>query len=952
MVMTLGNDDCRPWLHRTLTPYEEILPDPTCRAQLGEAMKHHSRQRPLAVSALMALSLVLSTLGIVSTSAPAQAAAAMVAVSPNAGPDTGGTTVTIVVPQVPSTSFATTVAAGLSHSLAGGATGRVYRWGTTGYGTPEQTIHVPELLPSNLSFVQISAGDNFSLSLDQDGHVFSWGRGDSGVLGNGSTDSSLDPVAVAVPPESAFTQVSAGLDHALALTDRGAVYSWGLNDSKQLGVGTSPSQSSVPIKVSLPEGVVATGISAGGGRMTQVSTLGGYSLVSATDGRVYAWGDLDCLTGDCLDGGSPKGTTKLPAPAGVVFKKVWAGPQHALALDQAGALYAIGNNDFGQLGVGTSGPGMQSASLVKVQLPGGKRVLKADAGFGFSLALMDDGSLYSWGMPFGGRLGIGEDTTACTGGDGWSCSFPTRVTSPSEVVFEDVSASYEHSLAVATDGTVYGWGASWTSALGPDINQAFVPTQIAIVSQPTQTQVDAVSFGGVLAEITRQDGGTVDVLTPPGWAGVVDVIVDWSVDGKAQSPVVYEDAFEYINTHGQATASSLEITGEPVAGHVLTARGSFTNGTPGAVRESYRWQVDGVVLGEEPALSVARDMRGQLLTSTYTVFDEVTGNRTSLSRSVQVAAENPVLPTRVSGRNRYATNYELNKELMRTGMPVFVATGANFPDALSIGPAVALNDGVLILSPRNALSVPTLKLLEERPPSAVYIVGGAGALSQNVVNQLREVTGLVPQRISGGTRYETSAKVFQKFFVDREVSQAFVATGKAFPDALSAAAAGGALAAPVLLVNGQSDTALHSDIRVLLKQKKTDRLTLVGGKNAVNSKLYMNLLQDGFSVERLAGTNRYDTNLAVNRYVGEEIGDLADTRGLWVATGRSFPDALSAGAPAGRASQRLVLSSGHCLMKPVVSEWIHGLESAVDQVTLVGGTSALSDTVMDLNECS
>lgn len=306
---------------------------------------------------------------------------------------------------------------------------------------------------------------------------------------------------------------------------------------------------------------------------------------------------------------------------------------------------------------------------------------------------------------------------------------------------------------------------------------------------------------------------------------------------------------------------------------------------------------------------------------------------------------------RLAGANRYETNLAVNDTIdAKTGGTVFVATGADFADALSAGPAATINDAPLFLAATNSIPTKTLAQIKELQPKRVYVIGGTGAISSTVVTQLREAAGVMPLRVGGVDRYETSAKVFQAFFSGRDVDTVFVATGLDYPDALSASAAGGALDAPVLLVNGaKGGNVLHSS-SVLMKRLGVETVAITGGTGAVNASIESNLSKDFASVVRLGGDNRYATNLSVNDYLTGRAGDTALT-GVWVATGRDFPDALSASVPAGQLTQRLVLSDGKCLPKPVVSEWIYGEGSRVDVVTLVGGEGVLAKALEGLPEC-
>ncbi len=303
---------------------------------------------------------------------------------------------------------------------------------------------------------------------------------------------------------------------------------------------------------------------------------------------------------------------------------------------------------------------------------------------------------------------------------------------------------------------------------------------------------------------------------------------------------------------------------------------------------------------------------------------------------------------RIAGSSRYATNLAVNAKTMKTGAPVFVATGASYPDALSVAPAVRAENGSLVLVGKNKVDQGTLDLLKEKKPSAVYVIGGNNAISSAVVTQLKSATGVNPQRISGSSRYETSERIFNKFFATKDINGVFIATGRAFPDALSASAAGGALNMPVLLVDGKTAKTLPASIASTLSTK-TSNVQIIGGTGAVNATLNANLSRS-YEVGRISGANRFETNMAVNNYVTSKVGG-ASLKGVWVATGLNFPDALSASVPAGNATQRLVLSNGKCLPKPVVSGWIKADGSKVSNVTLVGGTGALAQSVFALDEC-
>ncbi|WP_422614017.1 RCC1 domain-containing protein, partial [Bifidobacterium indicum] len=198
----------------------------------------------------------------------------------------------------------------------------------------------------------ISAGYRHSLALTGDGTAYAWGYNDSGQLGDGTTTDRTTPVKAATPAGVAFTAISAGYNHSLALTGDGTAYAWGSNGNGQLGrtdVSTS-SSSATPGRVGMPAGVAFTAVSAG--------SL--YSLALTGDGTAYAWGwnyygqlgnNTTSQRTTPARVGTPDG-----APSGFSYAAIATGPNanHTLAIGSDGNTYAWGYNDSGQLGNNTT----------------------------------------------------------------------------------------------------------------------------------------------------------------------------------------------------------------------------------------------------------------------------------------------------------------------------------------------------------------------------------------------------------------------------------------------------------------------------------------------------------------------------------------------------------------------------------------------------------------------
>ena len=88
----------------------------------------------------------------------------------------------------------------------------------------------------NWAFAQrIAGGDNFTLIVTPDGHVWSFGNNSTGQLGHGTTSSTPTTTPRQIQGLSGVQAVAAGINFGLALTTTGTVYAWGSNNDGQLG---------------------------------------------------------------------------------------------------------------------------------------------------------------------------------------------------------------------------------------------------------------------------------------------------------------------------------------------------------------------------------------------------------------------------------------------------------------------------------------------------------------------------------------------------------------------------------------------------------------------------------------------------------------------------------------------------------------------------------------------
>jgi hypothetical protein len=155
----------------------------------------------------------------------------------------------------------------------------------------------------------IAAGQDTGYAIGSDGNLFAWGYGGYGELGNGATTSQQStPVTVSLSAGVTPTAIAAGQDTGYAIGSDGNLYAWGSGGVSQLGNGTTTSQQTTPVTVSLPAGVTPTAIAAG-----QDS---GYAIGS--DGDLFAWGYAN--VGQLGNGATTEQSTPVTVslPAGLV----------------------------------------------------------------------------------------------------------------------------------------------------------------------------------------------------------------------------------------------------------------------------------------------------------------------------------------------------------------------------------------------------------------------------------------------------------------------------------------------------------------------------------------------------------------------------------------------------------------------------------------------------------
>ena len=289
---------------------------------------------------------------------------------------------------------------------------------------------------------------------------------------------------------------------------------------------------------------------------------------------------------------------------------------------------------------------------------------------------------------------------------------------------------------------------------------------------------------------------------------------------------------------------------------------------------------------------------------------------------------------RLAGATRFETSTRVSASAFGSGVPVvYVATGMSYPDALAGGPAARLGGGPLLLTERGRLPDTTSAELTRLQPAKIVVLGGTTAVSDTVLSALRHYTSGSVTRVSGADRYATAAAISRSAFPSGS-DVVYVATGDNYPDALAAGAAAANVRAPILLVRRGG---IPAPTLTELKRLDPARIIVVGGTGAIGSGVASQLAAHG-AVTRLSGQDRYASAVEISK--ATFAANVPST--VYVATGATFPDGLSAGPVAGMKGGPLLLVPTSSLPGVVAAE-LKRLDPT--NVVIVGGPSAVSESV-------
>ena len=289
------------------------------------------------------------------------------------------------------------ISAGRNFTLAIKADGTLWGWGINsnqlglGYSGNQ---NLPIQIGTANDWLHVSAGADHSLAVKTTGTLWSWGSGITGQLGNGLFNSATWNVTQ-VGTANDWLKVSAGTQFSLAIKTTGTLWSWGLNNTGQLGDGTI-------VNTNAPNQVGTAN------NWLKIDAGDQHSLAIDASGFLYAWGNN--TSGQLGNGTNTTSLFPIVITSSNNWAEVSAGFDHSLAINTSSILYSWGNNNNGQLGDGTN-TATNTPNVVNFTSDGTPSFCIAiSAGQTDSLIIKNNNTLLSCGFNTSGQLGLGNNT--------------------------------------------------------------------------------------------------------------------------------------------------------------------------------------------------------------------------------------------------------------------------------------------------------------------------------------------------------------------------------------------------------------------------------------------------------------------------------------------------------------------------------------------------------------
>lgn len=333
------------------------------------------------------------------------------------------------------------------------------------------------VLSEDDTVTQIELGDAHGLAVLNDNRLLSWGNNDRGQLGNDTIISSSIPIEITafldLDESETISNIAVGDYHSLVLTSNHRLLIWGWNLYGQLGDGTA-TQKTVPtdltdeFDLSINENII------------KIVAGSDYSGVVTSEGRVFVWGrnQMGQLgNGTINDTQIPiEITSQFDLNQDELITDLIFGTYHSMALTNEGRLFSWGGNAYGQLGDGTNNLTVEPTDItLNLQLVSGETIQKVSLGDYYSMLLTNQGKLLTWGSNEWGQLGNNSEAAFS-----WIfLNITSEFNLDTEETITDVVAGPTYAMASTSLNRVFTWGKNNRGQLGDgSTSNQIVPIEI------------------------------------------------------------------------------------------------------------------------------------------------------------------------------------------------------------------------------------------------------------------------------------------------------------------------------------------------------------------------------------------------------------------------------------------------------------------------------------------
>ncbi len=357
-----------------------------------------------------------------------------------------------------------------SYTLALTQENKLYTWGSIDFIHDVKLQYVPELLdpPQGEIWKTIAAGSCHYLGLTQNNNIYAWGKNIDGQLGIGSYKDKKNvytPVKLGSYPFNTprkWNQIFAGKNSSFVIDDKHQIYSWGHCGQSIHSSSTSNKETSVYCEIEdckctpkLSKKFIEFSKEWKDIVIGQTRFGKSHFFAITKKNEVYAWGENE-------HGQLGLGDTKLrktPELLKPYDSEIWdtiiAGDCHTIAITKNKNIYVWGNNSKGQLGLGW----IEYTSKPKLFNTPENEIWK-DIGSGchHSFALTENGTLYAWGDNSNGQLGLEGDLLLR--------KQPHQIPPQENEKWEKIIARDNNSIGITSNGYIYVWGCNFYEQLG------------------------------------------------------------------------------------------------------------------------------------------------------------------------------------------------------------------------------------------------------------------------------------------------------------------------------------------------------------------------------------------------------------------------------------------------------------------------------------------------------